>query len=82
MARDLLVLIIAMLVTLCSMPLAIRLRPGSHDKLPGVQDVHLAPTSRFGGAVVFVGYASGLVAAIVLNLAPAKPLIALIGKVR
>lgn len=71
-------LVVAALMSACMMPVAISLRPSANASPIGVQDLHVTPTSRLGGAIVFLAFAGGVIAAILLHLAPARPLIALV----
>lgn len=69
--------IVAALIALCLMPIIVPLH-GAAKGVVGVQDLHVAPTSRLGGAIVFVALVGAILTAIWLHLAPARPLIALI----
>lgn len=60
MLSDWWLLAVAAIVTGALMPVAIRARSLGHDPVQGVQKLHAVPTSRLGGAVIFVAF--GLVA--------------------
>ena len=64
--------------TLCLMPLAILARPTIGIRVAGVQDLHVEPTSRLGGAIVFLAYIVGIYTSLIFRLAPARPMVALI----
>ena len=68
---------IAVLLAVLTMPIAIAMRPRAISAL-GIQDVHVAPTSRLGGAIVFLAYVGGVGAAISVGLVTSRPSIALI----
>ncbi len=77
MTSYLICLALAALTAVCLMPLAMRYRAG-HNQVPGVQDLHLRPTSRLGGAIVFVGYCVGVGAAVMMRVAPLRAVVVLI----
>ena len=70
--------LVAAIGTVVLMPLAIRARSIGHDETEGVQKLHLVPTSRLGGVVMFVVYLATVLAALRLEhvaLSAALPLI-------
>ena len=56
--------LVAALGTGILMPLAIRARSIGHDETEGVQKLHLVPTSRLGGVVMFLVYLATVLAAL------------------
>ena len=45
------------------MPVAIRARSIGHDHADGIQAMHVVPTSRLGGAIVFIAFAAAVLVA-------------------
>ncbi len=59
------------------MPAAIRARSISHDHADGVQAVHVVPTSRLGGAIVFLAFLAAALAARALGQPDLDPALTL-----
>ncbi len=59
------------------MPAAIRARSISHDHADGVQAMHVVPTSRLGGAIVFLAFLAAALAARALGQPDLDPALTL-----
>ena len=78
MALDWWLITVCAVATATLMPVVIRSRRIGHDQVGGVQELHVIPTSRLGGAAVAVAYLSVVAVARFLDataLASALPLV-------
>ena len=78
MTNELWPMAVAIFCTWCFMPLVIRAYAFGYDQIASPQHVHLQPTSRLGGGIVFLAYASGIVLTVALWLVPSRPILMLL----
>ena len=78
MTNELVLMAVAAFCSLSLMPLVIRARTLGYDQIASPQHVHLQPTSRLGGATLFLAYSIGITLAAALDIAPSGPILTLL----
>jgi UDP-N-acetylmuramyl pentapeptide phosphotransferase/UDP-N-acetylglucosamine-1-phosphate transferase len=72
------VLGLAAFCAVCLIPLVIRVGTLGRDQIASPQHVHVQPTSRLGGAIVFLAYSFSLLSMTAFHLAPSLAILTLL----